>query len=225
MPSALNIPKEELEDLYLNKQLKMFEIADYFKCDRHTIRIYLDKYNIPIRKTNRRVNVYDLSGEYGIGYAVNTNNQFYFDLEDYEKIKDYCWNENQDGYMRANIPNTGCKQIFMHNLIMGKYEIDHIKHNTRDNRKSQLRIATKQLNARNQTKKNNNTSGCTGVSWHTRDCCWQAYIGINGKQKYLGKFDDLQEAIKARKLAEEEYYGEWSFDNSMNSNTEVENNV
>lgn len=35
-------------------------------------------------------NKYDLSGEYGVGWTSNTNEEFYFDLEDYNKIKDYC---------------------------------------------------------------------------------------------------------------------------------------
>ena len=37
----------------------------------------------------KKYNRYDLSGEYGIGWTTNTNHVFYFDLEDYEKIKDY----------------------------------------------------------------------------------------------------------------------------------------
>ena len=39
-------------------------------------------------------NVYDLSGEYGIGYTLK-GEEFYFDLEDYDKIKDYCWHINK----------------------------------------------------------------------------------------------------------------------------------
>ena len=40
-------------------------------------------------KTNKKCNVYDLTGDCGIGYASNTNEPFYFDLEDYDKIKNY----------------------------------------------------------------------------------------------------------------------------------------
>ena len=36
-------------------------------------------------KARVKPNIYNLSGEYGIGYASNTGNEFYFDLEDYEK--------------------------------------------------------------------------------------------------------------------------------------------
>ena len=40
-------------------------------------------------KANKKYNSYDLSGEYGIGYT-SKGKKFYFDLEDYDKIKDYC---------------------------------------------------------------------------------------------------------------------------------------
>lgn len=48
---------------------------------------------------NKKFNTYDLTGEYGIGYTSNTNEPFYFDIEDYNKIKDYCWRENKYGYI------------------------------------------------------------------------------------------------------------------------------
>lgn len=37
----------------------------------------------------KKKNEYDLSGEYGIGYTTNKGERFYFDLEDYDKIKNY----------------------------------------------------------------------------------------------------------------------------------------
>src|SRR5574344_527323 len=45
----------------------------------------------------RKYNTYDLSGEYGIGYT-SKGEEFYFDLEDYDKIKDYCWCLNDQDY-------------------------------------------------------------------------------------------------------------------------------
>lgn len=44
-------------------------------------------------KNNHKTNVYDLTHEYGIGYT-SKNEQFLFDIEDYELIKDYCWHYN-----------------------------------------------------------------------------------------------------------------------------------
>lgn len=50
----------------------------------------------------------------------------------------------------------------------------------------------------------NNTSGVRGVrSFRGR---WMATIGFQGKNIYLGVYDKLEDAVKARKIAEEKYY-------------------
>jgi len=50
----------------------------------------------------------------------------------------------------------------------------------------------------------NNTSGCLGVFWNGKDA-WRAAIYVKKKQKYLGTFKELKDAITARKEAEELY--------------------
>ena len=52
----------------------------------------------------------------------------------------------------------------------------------------------------------NNTSGVPGVFWVVRDRLWWATIGFKGKRHYLGKYQKLEDAVKARKRAEEELY-------------------
>lgn len=52
----------------------------------------------------------------------------------------------------------------------------------------------------------NNTSGYRGVSRHSKLDKWVANISFNGKRIYLGLFDDTDDAIKARKKAEEIYF-------------------
>ena len=47
---------------------------------------------------NKKYNTYDLTGEYGIGYT-SKGEEFYFDLEDYDKIKNYCWCKDRYGYI------------------------------------------------------------------------------------------------------------------------------
>ena len=44
---------------------------------------------------------------------------------------------------------------------------------------------------------------------------WRAEIKINIKTIYLGFFNNKDDAIAARKSAEEKYFGEYSYDNSM----------
>ena len=175
-----------------------------------------------ISESKKRYNEYDLSGEFGIGYTSNLNqdgfNEFWFDKEDYNLIKDYCWyfSKDQKGLMYLVSKNKEHKEIKFHRLIIPDSEqVDHIKHKTYDNRKSQLRKATNQENTRNQGIQSNNTSGVTGVSQHKNTGLWQAYIGVDGKNIYLCCSKNKSEAEKMRKDAEEKYFGEWSYDNSM----------
>ena len=41
------------------------------------------------------------------------------------------------------------------------------------------------------------------------------YIKLNGKKKHLGRFVNLQDAINARTVAEEKYFGKFSYNNSI----------
>ena len=166
-------------------------------------------------------NKYDLTGEYGIGYTEN-GDEFYFDLEDYDLIKEYKWHLDKAGYLVACVKDTTIK---MHRLIMGvtdsNIQVDHRKHKVNDNRKSELRLATATENAMNKRLLDNNTSGTTGVYFDKRKNKWKAQIGYMGKVFAIGGFNDRQDAINARKEAEELYFGEHSYDNSMNYNPET----
>ena len=165
-----------------------------------------------IGKSNHKTNKYDLSGEYGVGITFNTSREFYFDLEDYEKIKDYCWSECVDtnGYHYVHTWDANLKKIIkMSHLIIGK-NYDHINRNSMDNRKSNLRLATQSENMKNRKKFKNNMSGITGVYFHKNTSKWEARISNDFKVVYLGRFDNKDEAIKARLNAELEYYGEFA---------------
>lgn len=179
------------------------------------------QYEISCKNLNqKKYNTYDLSGEYGVGYTNNKDSQgrnyFWFDIEDYELIKNYCWYFSNDYVVSHDELH---KTIFLHKLIMpSSAQVDHIQHEKYDNRKIKLRIATNAENGRNQGIQSNNTSGVTGVSWHKQRNAWQSYIGINGKNLYLGIHSNKNDAIKARIDAENEHFGEWSYANSMNQN-------
>lgn len=161
-------------------------------------------------KTKR--NKYDLTGEYGIGWTSNTNDEFYFDLEDYDKIKDYCWaTKNGEGDYKRVVTNIDTnKNIPIHFIITGRKNIDHQNRNTFDNRKNNLRDATYQQNSQNKSLQHNNTSGVAGVYQRKNDGMWVARININKKQTNIGTFANKEEAVKARLKAEKEYYGEFA---------------
>ena len=55
-------------------------------------------------------------------------------------------------------------------------------------------------------KSKNNTSGTTGVSWDKTYQKWNAYIMLKRKRKNLGYFHNKQDAINARKEAEDKYF-------------------
>jgi hypothetical protein len=162
--------------------------------------------------SRRKHNKYDLSGEYGIGWTSNTNKEFYFDLEDYDKIKDYCWREiihKKTGHNEVVAQSRDKKTIRIHWVIYGKY-YDHADRNTFNNRKNNLRKASYTENARNYSKLKNNTSGFSGISWDKSRSQWVAYITINKKRKKIGRFVNKYDAIIARLQAEAEYFGEFA---------------
>lgn len=55
----------------------------------------------------------------------------------------------------------------------------------------------------------NNTSGIKGVYWDKTQNKWAAQITFQGKTHTLGRFDKKQEAERARKEAEKEYFGNY----------------
>lgn len=125
---------------------------------------------------NHKYNTYNLTKEFGIGYT-SKNEEFYFDLEDFNKIKDYYWylhkgRTETDNYIRAFKENKNGvnKFIFLHNLVMDNIDntIDHIDGNPLDNRKEKLRTCTKIENSKNLKLYSNNSSGVKGVSWNKK---------------------------------------------------------
>lgn len=172
-----------------------------------------------VSKTHKKYNTYNLFGDYGVGYTEK-GEKFYFDLEDYDKIKYYCWHI-KNGYLVTNTEKT---QIRMHRLIMNILDkkniyIDHIDGMRCDNRKYNLRLSTKQQNNQNTGININNTSGYKGVSYSKDKHKWLASITYNNKQFFLGYFDDIEDAIKIRKTYELKYFKEFTRDDKFINNS------
>jgi len=152
----------------------------------------------------RRVyNEYNLSGDFGIGYIGEK--EFYFDLEDYDLIKDYAWCLREWNYV---VTRTTGKMVRLHRLIMGFPEglvVDHIDRNPLNNRKNNLRSVTNRENSQNITKYKNKTSKYVGVYYDKRAGKWSSRIhGLHGERINLGYYFTEEEAGKSyNKLAKE----------------------
>lgn len=81
-------------------------------------------------------------------------------------------------------------------------EIDHDDGNKANNRWSNLQASTHTENMKNKQRYRSNSSGCAGVQWHKQHRKWVAGIGRGSTYQFLGLFDHLDDAIRARKSAE-----------------------
>ena len=112
------------------------------------------------------------------------------------------------GYIYIRINNNGhaahrVAWLYIHGNIP-EY-IDHINHNRSDNKLANLRIATKQDNARNRTISTTNIHGCFGIYFESDRGKWTARITAEGKHKRIGRYKTKEEAIQARRDAEIKY--------------------
>ena len=168
-------------------------------------------------EATKKYNRYEIKDDYVIGFTEE-GVSFTVDLEDFEKIQPYYWGVNR-GYISTTL-NDGTS-LRIHRLIMGlgkddKRVVDHKNHDTHENCRWNLRIATSGENTRNAKLNKRNTSGITGVG-RTRNGRWYARLTCNGKVHCLGTYDTKEEAAAARRAAEDKYFGEFSYANSMAS--------
>lgn len=149
--------------------------------------------------------------DYVVGVTLQ-GDEFYIDKEDLEKVINYCWRIDHYGYVVANSRDGTNQIIRIHRIIMDAPDdvvIDHINWNKLDNRKSNLRLATKTQNNINIKRKSNNRSGYTGVSV-LRNGKFHAAISYKNIKYSLGNYDTIEEAARVRHKAELLLHKEWS---------------
>ena len=129
------------------------------------------------------------------------------DNDDLEKCSKLTWHyaKNKDSkYIQTRIKG---KMIKLHRYIMNMNNsnlvVDHINRNPLDNRKSNLRICSYKENSFNKSIRVDNTSGIPGVSFHKTNKKWRAKIKYNNLTIHLGYFEDINEALINRRVAEE----------------------
>jgi hypothetical protein len=84
-------------------------------------------------------------------------------------------------------------------------EVDHIDGDPTTNAWRNLRVVTKAQNRRNAARRNDNTSGVTGVWRLPNNGKWLAYIRFNTRLIRLGRYADFEAAVAARRAAEIRY--------------------
>jgi hypothetical protein len=114
----------------------------------------------------------------------------------------------------ARKDTSGAKQInfYLHRAIMGNpagIEVDHINGDGLDNRRCNLRAATRSQNAQNTRVRSDNTSGVKGVWWDSARRKWASEIRVRGRKLFLGRHNDLESACEAYAYASEKFHGEF----------------
>lgn len=178
-------------------------------CDRRRVLRY-DCNRPDYRRSNLWTgNKYEWKEDY-IEVHCRNGKSFKIDIDDYELVSQYAWYVDINDYVISERMENG-KPIKIHRLIMGilekpELEVDHIYHDTCDNRKKNMRITDRCGNVQNIRRNEKSRYGCPGVSLvKGYDSLWKAVITHDGIREYLGCFPTKEEAIQARLNAEKKY--------------------
>lgn len=143
---------------------------------------------------------------------------FSVDDDDWSRLQRYTWHvvrpDGRKCYVRSHIRDESGKQrtVYLHRLVMNAgvgQEVDHINGDGLDNRKENLRFATRQENCRNSPKRAGTLSQFKGVYRDPKSGRWRAYIRVNYRMIWLGYFESERDAALAADSAVRETYGEF----------------
>lgn len=121
--------------------------------------------------------------------------------------------------VRDNLKTNKRRTERLHRIILSrmlgrdltnKEDTDHINTNPLDNRRENLRLATRSQNLQNTPKRRDNTSGYKGVYYHRQSGKWQATIQKNGRRYSLRYWDTPEEAYHAYMNAAKNLFGEFA---------------
>jgi phage terminase large subunit GpA-like protein len=146
------------------------------------------------------------------------------DDDDYEFINQHHWTIHHSGRVfyavRGVWRHDGVwTNTTMHKFLTGWSQVDHINHDGLDNRRCNLREATKAQNAQNMRSQNGVSSAYKGVNWYKRDQTWEAKIKVDGRVRFLGRFADERDAAAAYNRAALAGFGEFAYLNDIEGET------
>lgn len=146
----------------------------------------------------------------------------YVDVADLPILSQYRWAADRCGpefYAVSYLWRSNrSHRLYMHRLLMGagtSEEIDHINANGLDNRRENLRLATRSQNNANQRLTRRNASGFRGVSWDRTRHKWAAHICFQKKHMALGRHDTAEDAARAYNAKARELFGEYARLNAL----------
>lgn len=142
------------------------------------------------------------------------------DKEDAIRVQPFVWYHQKVGYAATNIiVNQKRTPVTLHSFLMPPspgMEVDHRNRNTLDNRRQNLRIATKANNAANSPKRKLRTlpsSRFKGVRRVGRK--FAARGMVDGSEHYLGVFANEVDAASAYNAWASKHFGEFAFLNPV----------
>jgi len=141
------------------------------------------------------------------------------DDADFERLSGSKWYALKTGYGGFCAARGRKPTILMHRVIMDApkgVDVDHINHNTLDNRRDNLRLATRSENNRNQRPRLGCSSKYKGVSLENGR--WVASIELNYRRR-LGSFDLEVDAAKAYDKAARALFGKFAYPNFENGDS------
>jgi hypothetical protein len=144
------------------------------------------------------------------------------DEEDFAFLSQWKWYAQPAGnkvyaMRRDSVQTGGNRMILMHRVVNNTPEhlvTDHIDGDGLNNRKVNLRNATRSQNCMNTQPKSGKASKFKGVFKDTsngRKKIWVASIMVSGKAIKIGRFECELEAATAYRNAAEKYFGEFSY--------------
>lgn len=138
--------------------------------------------------------------------------EFQIDTTLVSVVQEYHWKKNDKGYITRS--NYGMPKLHLHWLALGyqrtpDYIIDHISRDKTDCRSSNLRLVSPQQNAMNRSMGRNCTTGYVGVSYMKRRNRYQAKIGLNCRDIFLGTSRDPIVCAQMYNIASQILFGEY----------------
>ncbi len=139
------------------------------------------------------------------------------DDEDYEFLSQWKWHvligKPHVYAMRNSEPVDGKRHHILMHRVLNKTpkgrDTDHVNGNTLDNRKANLRNATRRQNMHNRKPNAKGTSKYKGVSWHKQHRKWIVHIQVNKVGHHIGLFHDEKEAALAYEARAKKEFGKF----------------